>query len=61
MVIVFSGLKASAQENMNVVEVGTTKIIIPLPSKEFHEVGNNLRDSLKTFVRSYDKLLCFLF
>ncbi len=61
ILIVFGGLKASAQENMNVVEVDTTNINIPLPSNEFYEIGENLRETLKSFVQSFDKLLCFYF
>ena len=61
IVIVFGGLNVSAQKNMNVVEVDTTNINIPLPSNEFHEIGENSREQFKSFVQSFDKLLCFYF
>ena len=59
--IVFGGLKVYSQENLNVVEVDTTNINIPLPSNEFYDIGENLREQLKSFVQSFDKLLCFYF
>ena len=59
MVIVFGGLHVSAQQNITVVDVGGVNINIPTPSKEYIEVGNNLRDTLSSIVRDTDKLLCF--
>ena len=59
MAVVLGANCQTTIDSIIVVNVGSTKINIPLPNKEFLEVGNIFPDTIKSIVRDSDKLLCF--